>query len=206
VTPNRTGSRWRKSGRSWQARSKLHLVCDGSGLPLTAAVTAANVPDVIVLTAMVDHIPPVRPRHLGGGRCQRPHPPDTIRASPVDLAGLRSQVRSGATPSGSASRPWAGPRHAPPFRAGRAEDLAGVGRPPPAAPGREVVADQRLPWERPRPRKQLSPLRVRRGFPRLLWAVSSPASTPNPCGRSPGRSKGRRAGSARRCPAVKKAA
>jgi hypothetical protein len=26
--------------------SKLHLVCDGGGLPLTAAVTAANVADV----------------------------------------------------------------------------------------------------------------------------------------------------------------
>jgi IS5 family transposase len=40
--------------------SKLHLVCDGSGLPLTAAVTAANVPDVTMLAAMVDDIPPVR--------------------------------------------------------------------------------------------------------------------------------------------------
>ena len=26
--------------------SKLHVVCDGNGLPLTAAVTAANVADV----------------------------------------------------------------------------------------------------------------------------------------------------------------
>jgi hypothetical protein len=30
--------------------SKLHLVCEGHGLPLTAAVTAANVPDVVMLT------------------------------------------------------------------------------------------------------------------------------------------------------------
>jgi hypothetical protein len=29
--------------------SKLHLVCDGSGLPATAAVTAANVADVTML-------------------------------------------------------------------------------------------------------------------------------------------------------------
>src|SRR4029450_12762445 len=54
------GPRWRKSGRSRQAGSKLHLVCEGHGLPLTAAVTAANVPDVSMLEAMVDDIPPVR--------------------------------------------------------------------------------------------------------------------------------------------------
>src|SRR6266487_112289 len=43
---------------------------------------------------------------------------------------------------------------------------------------REVVADQRLPWERPRPQPRLSPYRVRRRFPRLLCALGSPASTP----------------------------
>jgi IS5 family transposase len=40
--------------------SKLHLVCDGAGLPLTAVVTAANVADVSMLAAVVDDIPPVR--------------------------------------------------------------------------------------------------------------------------------------------------
>jgi transposase len=40
--------------------SKLHLVCDGSGLPLTAAVTAANVADVTMLAAVIDDLPPVR--------------------------------------------------------------------------------------------------------------------------------------------------
>jgi transposase len=40
--------------------SKLHLVCDGQGLPLAAAVTAANVPDVTMLQAMVGDIPPIR--------------------------------------------------------------------------------------------------------------------------------------------------
>jgi transposase len=43
-----------------KAGSKLHLVCDGQGLPLAVAVTAANVPDVIMLEAMVDDIPPIR--------------------------------------------------------------------------------------------------------------------------------------------------
>ena len=40
--------------------SKLHLVCDGGGLPLTAAVTAANIPDVTMLPAVVDDVPAVR--------------------------------------------------------------------------------------------------------------------------------------------------
>ena len=40
--------------------SKLQLVCDGSGLPLTAVVTAANVNDTTVFQAVVDDIPPVR--------------------------------------------------------------------------------------------------------------------------------------------------
>jgi IS5 family transposase len=40
--------------------SKLHLVCDVGGLPLTAVVTAANVADVTMLAAVVDDIPPVR--------------------------------------------------------------------------------------------------------------------------------------------------
>jgi IS5 family transposase len=40
--------------------SKLHLVCDAGGLPLTAAVTAANVADTTMFQAVVDDIPPVR--------------------------------------------------------------------------------------------------------------------------------------------------
>ena len=40
--------------------TKLHLVCDGGGLPLTAVVTAANVNDTTMFQAVVDDIPPVR--------------------------------------------------------------------------------------------------------------------------------------------------
>jgi transposase len=40
--------------------SKLHLVCDGGGLPLTAAVTAANVNDTSMFEAVVEDVPPVR--------------------------------------------------------------------------------------------------------------------------------------------------
>jgi hypothetical protein len=45
---------------------------------------------------------------------------------------------------------------------------------------RQVVADARLPWERPRPQPRLSPYRVRRGFPQLLCALGSPAVRRNP--------------------------
>jgi hypothetical protein len=54
---------------------------------------------------------------------------------------------------------------------------------------RDAVADRRLPWERPRPQPRLSPNRVRRGFPRLLCILGSPAAAPKPSGSSPGRPK-----------------
>jgi len=69
---------------------------------------------------------------------------------------------------------------------------------------RELVGDQRLPWERPRPPGKLSPYRVRRGFPRLLAVLGSPAAAPKPSGRSPGRPKGSCPGPAARNPAIKK--
>jgi IS5 family transposase len=43
-----------------KAGSKLHLVCEGSGLPLTVVVTAANVNDTTMFQAVVADIPPVR--------------------------------------------------------------------------------------------------------------------------------------------------
>jgi len=69
---------------------------------------------------------------------------------------------------------------------------------------RARAADQRLPWERPRPPGRLSPLRVRRGFPKLLLSLGTPVNAPKPCGRSPGRPKGSRSGPAPRYPAIKK--
>ena len=71
---------------------------------------------------------------------------------------------------------------------------------------RDAVADRRLPWERPRPQPRLSPNRVRRGFPRLLCTLGSPAAAPKPSGSSPGRPKGRYSGPTRRYPATKKPA
>jgi hypothetical protein len=71
---------------------------------------------------------------------------------------------------------------------------------------RPIVADTRLPWERRLPTARLTPTRIRRGFPRLLPLLGTPASPPKPCGRSPGRPKGSRRGPAPRHPAIHKAA
>jgi IS5 family transposase len=49
--------------------SKLHLVCDGGGLPLTAVVTAANVNDITMFQAVVDDIPLIR-TPSGRRRCR----------------------------------------------------------------------------------------------------------------------------------------
>ena len=63
------GPRRRKSRRPRQARSKLHLVCDGGGLPLTAAVTAANTGDSVAFEALLDDVPAVR-TPSGRRRCR----------------------------------------------------------------------------------------------------------------------------------------
>ncbi len=72
--------------------------------------------------------------------------------------------------------------------------------------GRSCVADRRLPWERPQRHRRLTPCRALRGFATLLAAVGTPAGSPKPCGRSPGRPKGSLSGPAKRHPALKKTA
>jgi len=71
---------------------------------------------------------------------------------------------------------------------------------------RALVADLRLPWQRPQPPPRLTPARVQRGFVTLLLALGTPADAPKPCGRSPGRPQGHLSGRASRYPAVKKVA
>ena len=68
---------------------------------------------------------------------------------------------------------------------------------------RDLVADVRLPWQRPLPPERRTPARVRRGFSSLLTTLGSPVNVPKPCGRSPGRPKGKRSQPAQRFPAVK---
>jgi transposase len=39
--------------------SKLHLVCEGGGLPLTVVVTAANLTDTTMFAALLDDVAPI---------------------------------------------------------------------------------------------------------------------------------------------------
>ncbi len=71
---------------------------------------------------------------------------------------------------------------------------------------RPAIVDHRLPWQRSQCPTRFTPVRVQRGFATLLLALGTPADAPKPCGRSPGRPKGRLSGRAPRYPAVKKAA
>ena len=61
---------------------------------------------------------------------------------------------------------------------------------------------------RPRPldARTVTPARVQRALSALLGHLGTPAKPPKPCGRSPGRPKGRLSGRAKRYPAIKKSA
>ncbi len=69
---------------------------------------------------------------------------------------------------------------------------------------RALIADRRLPWERPLPAERLSPGRVRRAFPGLLVAVGTPARAPKPRGKAPGRRLGDKPGPRTRHPVVRR--
>jgi IS5 family transposase len=69
--------------------SKLHLVCDGGGLPLAAVITAANVNDTTMFEAVLDDVPPVRTP--SGQRRTRP---GTVHADKAyDSAANRAYLR-----------------------------------------------------------------------------------------------------------------
>lgn len=70
---------------------------------------------------------------------------------------------------------------------------------------RPLVSDHPLPWQRSQPTGKLTPERVQRAFSTLLVRLPILASPPKPCGRSPGRPKGKRSGRAMRYPAITKA-
>jgi Transposase DDE domain len=84
--------------------SKLHLVCDGGGLPLTAAVTAANVADSTMFQAIQDDVPPIRT--LSGRRRTRPAAVHAARATTAEptVPGCNG-VGSGRDSAGG-SRSW----------------------------------------------------------------------------------------------------
>jgi hypothetical protein len=71
---------------------------------------------------------------------------------------------------------------------------------------RRLVEDMRLPWEKRRHPSRLSPVRVRRGFPRLRAQMGTPAHPPKFTKPGPGRPKGTQKPPRTRYPVVKKAA
>ena len=71
---------------------------------------------------------------------------------------------------------------------------------------RGLVADDRMPWEKPREPDRLTPARVRRGFRRVAAQLGTPASPPKSNRPGPGRPKGTATGPRTRHPVVKKAA
>jgi Transposase DDE domain len=70
---------------------------------------------------------------------------------------------------------------------------------------RPLADDQPLPWQQAQPPGKLTPARVRRAFSLLLPHLPVLVCAPKPCGRSPGRPKGKRSGRAPRYPALTKA-
>jgi hypothetical protein len=90
--------------------SKIHLACDGGGLPLAAVVTAANVSDTTMFQAVVDDIPPIRTP--SGQRRSRPGVIHADKAydSAANRAYLRRRgIRPRIARRGveSSARPWA---------------------------------------------------------------------------------------------------
>lgn len=69
---------------------------------------------------------------------------------------------------------------------------------------RPLVADQRLPWERPLPPARLTPARVRRACPLLLVRLGTPARPVHPRGKAPGRPPGYRPPPRTRHPVVRR--
>jgi hypothetical protein len=69
---------------------------------------------------------------------------------------------------------------------------------------RSLVADQRLPWERPLPASQLTPGRVRRAFAGLFAQLGTPARSPKPRGKAPGRRPGHAPGPRSRHPVTRR--
>ena len=69
---------------------------------------------------------------------------------------------------------------------------------------RPVVADQRLPWERPLDPARLTPGRVRRAALAILAALDSPAQPPRPRGKAPGRAYGCCPGPRHRYPVIRR--
>ena len=129
-----------------------------------------------------------------------PHPQDLAWRAHSRRFDLEHTVRFAKQALG-----WATPRPRHPAQADRWTWLVLAGYTQ-LRLARAIATDRRLPWERPRLQPRLSPYRVRRGFPRLLCTLGSPASASKPFGCSPGRPTGRASGPATRYPAIERPA
>ena len=69
--------------------SKLHLVCEGGGWPLTAIVTAANASDTTLFAAVLDDAPPIR----ASARRRRTRPGAVHADKGYDSAANRAWLR-----------------------------------------------------------------------------------------------------------------
>jgi hypothetical protein len=69
---------------------------------------------------------------------------------------------------------------------------------------RPLVADQRLPWERPLPPRRLTPARVRRACATLFPHLGTPARPVQPRGNAPGRRPGQRPPPRQRFPVARR--
>ena len=120
------------------------------------------------------------------------------------VAGLRAPLRPRAHHPLLQADPWLDHPKGAASRAGRAVDLARPGRLHPAPLARASTTDQPAAMGTAAAQHPADagsrPPRVSR----LLRTVGSPANAPKPCGRSPGRPQGSRAGPAKRHPAIKK--
>jgi hypothetical protein len=122
------------------------------------------------------------------------------------LARLRQALRAGAhLPLPQAGMGWTTPRVRHPEQADRWSWLV-LAAYTQLRLARARVADLRLPWERRYEPGRLTPVRVHRAVSSLLVELGTPAKPPKPCGRSPGRPKGRLSGRAKRYPALKSSA
>ncbi|WP_064741918.1 NF041680 family putative transposase [Hamadaea tsunoensis] len=85
---------------------------------------------------------------------------------------------------------WATPRLRHPQQADRFSQLTAITATQ-LRLARPLVADHRLPWQKPLTSQQMTPGRVRQGFTHLLATIDTPARWPKPTKPGPGRPKGR---------------
>lgn len=116
--------------------------------------------------------PPGRSRRCGRGAPDRPRSTWTSPGAPTCGASTSN------TPSVSSRTPWAGPHRRCAPRTGRRWTWLIVAAYTQLRPARGIVADIRLPWQRPREPGKLTPARVRRGLPRLRATIGKPANPP----------------------------